>query len=124
MERHLIALRDSDVTRIRLMLAYCHGEHRYFERPAGRFVPNMVRLWDDLVMLLERVGLRVLLTPYDTVFMRLRWRHHPYRLANGGPCRSRRRWLTCPDTRAAIKRRLAFASNRWGASPALFAWDR
>jgi len=122
-ERHLIRLRDHGVTCIRLMLEYCHGEHRYLERPAGRFVPNMVRFWDDLFAMLERVGLHVLLTPYDTFFMWIRWRHHPYNRANGGPCARRRDWLTDPAMRAAIKRRLAFASDRWGASPALFAWD-
>lgn len=122
-ERHLVALKASGVTCIRLMLEYCHGEHRYLEKPVGRFVPNMVQLWDDLFAMLERVGMRVLLTPYDTFFMWTRWRHHPYNRANGGPCASRRAWLTCPATRAAIKARLAFASDRWGASPALFAWD-
>ena len=122
-ERHLIALRESGVTCIRLMLEYCHGEHRYIERPVGRFVPNMVRFWDDLFALLEKVGLHVLLTPYDTFFMWDRWRYHPYNRANGGTCASRRSWLTCPETRAAIKHRLAFVSDRWGGSPALFAWD-
>ena len=122
-ERHLWWLKDHGVTCIRLMLEYCHGEHRYLEKPAGRFVPNMVRLWDDLFLLLERVGIRVLLTPFDTFFMWIRWKNHPFRRANGGICASRRTWLTCPDTRAAIKNRLAFASDRWGGSPALFAWD-
>jgi mannan endo-1,4-beta-mannosidase len=122
-ERHLHQLRDQGVTCLRLMLEYCHFEHRYLERPVGRFVPNMVRLWDDLFALLESTGLRVLLTPYDTFFMWTRWRHHPYNRRNGGPCSSRRRWLTCPQTREAIKARLAFASDRWGGSPALFAWD-
>lgn len=65
----------------------------------------------------------MLLTPFDTFFTWVRWRHHPYNRRNGGPCASRRRLLTCPDTRAAIKARLAFASDRWGGSPALFAWD-
>ena len=122
-ERHLLELRAHGVTCIRLMLEYCHGEHRYFERPAGRFVPAMVRLWDDLFDLLERVGLRVLLTPYDTFFMWIRWQRHPYARANGGPCAGRDTWLTCPDTQRAIKHRLAFASDRWGGRPALFAWD-
>jgi len=122
-ERHLVWLRDHGVTCIRLMLEYCHGEHRYLERPAGRFVPNMVRFWDDLFVLLERVGMHVLLTPYDTFFMWLRWRHHPYNRSNGGPVATRRSWLTSPEARAAIKARLAFASDRWGGSPALFAWD-
>lgn len=122
-ERHLEGLVASGVTCVRLMLEYCHGEHRYLEKPAGRFVPNMVRLWDDLFAMLERVGLRVLLTPYDTFFMWIRWRDHPYNRRNGGPCDSRREWLTCPRMRDAVKTRLAFASDRWGASPAFFAWD-
>ncbi|HVF93526.1 MAG TPA: hypothetical protein VM900_04360 [Sphingomonas sp.] len=122
-ERHLLWLKSHGVTCIRLMLEYCHGEHRYLEKPVGRFVPNMVRLWDDLFALLERVGMRVLLTPYDTFFMWIRWRDHPYNRKNGGPCTSRREWLTCPAMREAVRARLAFATDRWGDSPALFAWD-
>jgi mannan endo-1,4-beta-mannosidase len=122
-ERHLRWLKADGVSCLRLMLEYCHGEHRYLERPVGQFQPNMVRLWDDLFALLEKVGLHVLLTPFDTFFTWVRWRHHPYNRSNGGPCSSRRRLLTCPDTRTAIKQRLAFASDRWGGSPALFAWD-
>jgi mannan endo-1,4-beta-mannosidase len=122
-ERHLRNLKAHGVTCLRLMLEYCHGENRYFERPVGRFAPNMVRLWDDLFAMLERVGLYVLLTPYDTFFTWVRWQRHPYNRRNGGPCASRRQLLTCRDTREAIKGRLAFASDRWGASPALFAWD-
>jgi hypothetical protein len=122
-ENHLRWLKAHGVTCLRLMLEYCHREHRYIERPAGTFPPNMVRLWDDLFALLEKVGLHVLLTPYDTFFMWIRWRDHPYNRRNGGPAASRRQLLTCPETRAAIKARLAFASARWGGSPALFAWD-
>jgi hypothetical protein len=122
-ERHLHWLKEHGVTCIRLMLEYCHGEHRYLEKPVGRFVSNMVRLWDDLFAMLERVGLRVLLTPYDTFFMWIRWKHHPYNRANKGPSAARNQWLTCPRTREAIKNRLAFASDRWGHSGAIFAWD-
>lgn len=122
-EDHLRALKANGITCLRLMLEYCQGEHRYLERPVGVFAPNMVRLWDDLFALLEKVGLHVLLTPFDTFFTWIRWRHHPYNAANGGPCASRRSLLTCPATREAIKARLAFASDRWGGSPALFAWD-
>ena len=122
-EAHLRMLKAHGVTCLRLMLEYCHREHRYVERPAGVFPPNMVQLWDDLFALLEKVGLHVLLTPYDTFFMWVRWRHHPYNRKNGGPVSNRNRLLVSPEARAAIKARLAFASDRWGASPALFAWD-
>lgn len=122
-EQHLRWLKAHGVTCLRLMLEYCHGEHRYIEKPVGRFVPNMVKLWDDLFALCEKVGLYILLTPFDTFFTWIRWKHHPYNRRNGGTCSSRRRLLTCMETRRAIKARLAFAAERWSASPALFAWD-
>jgi mannan endo-1,4-beta-mannosidase len=122
-ERHLRWLKAHGVTCLRLMLEYAQVRHRYIEKPVGRFPPNMVQLWDDLFALCEKVGLHLLLTPVDTFFMWTHWRHHPYNKKNGGPCASPRHWLTCADTREAIKRRLAFASDRWGGSPALFAWD-
>ena len=121
--QHLLHLRAHGVTCIRLMLEYAQVRHRYLERPAGHFVPAMVRLWDDLFALCEEVGMYLLLTPFDTFFTWRHWHHHPYNQANGGPCADRRQWLTCGAMREAIRGRLDFATRRWGASPALFAWD-
>lgn len=122
-ERHLSYLAASGVTCLRLMLEYSQDRHRFLERPTGTFVPNLVRLWDDLFELCARHGLRVLLTPFDTFWMWRRWKYHPYNRANGGVCRRRSQWLTCSHTRAAIKARLAFAAERWGGSGVIFAWD-
>lgn len=122
-DRYFAMLHDHGVTCLRLMLEYCHSNHRHFERPAGVFQRNMVTLWDDLFHLAERHQLRFLLTPYDTFWMWLRWDHHPYQRACGGPSADRGGWLTCADTRVAIKRRLAFVIERWGGSGAFFAWD-
>ncbi|HEY0420476.1 MAG TPA: hypothetical protein VGC80_13240 [Acetobacteraceae bacterium] len=122
-ERHLRWLRAHGVTCLRLMMEYAQVRHRYFEQPAGRFVPAMVQLWDDLFALCERIGLRILLTPVDTFWTWLHWRWHPWNQANGGPLGHPSRILLCPETRAAIKRRLEFAVRRWGGSGALFAWD-
>jgi mannan endo-1,4-beta-mannosidase len=122
-ERHLAALAASGVTCLRLMLEYGQHDNRFLERPAGRFRPAMVQLWDDLFAMCERRGLRILLTPFDTFFTWIRWEHHPYNVANGGPCPDRTQILVSAPARAAIKRRLAFATERWGGSPALFAWD-
>ena len=122
-ESYLQMLSENGVTCLRLMLEYCQGDHRYLERPVGRFQPNMIRLWDDLFALCEKYGLRILLTPYDTFWMWIRWARHPYNKKNGGLCSKRSKWLLCPDTRQAIKNRLAFATERWGKSGALFAWD-
>jgi len=122
-ERHLTWLADHGVTVLRLMLEYAQVRSRYFERPAGRCNPALVQLWDDLFEMCERVGLRILLTPFDTFWTWLHWRHHPYNRANGGPLEHPSRLLLCPETRALIKARLAFAAARWGGSGALFAWD-
>jgi hypothetical protein len=122
-ERYLADLAAHGVTCLRLMMEYAQGRYRYFERPAGTFNPAMVQLWDDLFDLCARHGLRILLTPFDTFWMWKKWKHHPYNRANGGPCRARSGMLTCPRTRDAIKRRLLFATERWGGSGVLFAWD-
>jgi hypothetical protein len=122
-ENHLLWLKAHGVTCLRLMLEYCHRENRYIERPVGRFQPNMVQLWDDLFELCEKVGMRILLTPFDTYFTWVRWSKHPYNRLSGGPCGGRDQLLICRETREAIKERLAFATRRWGESGVLFAWD-
>ncbi len=122
-EAHFVRLREHGVTCIRLMLEYAHRRHRYFENPIGVFVPNMVRLWDDIFALCERTGMRILLTPMDTFFQWINWKRHPFNRKNGGPCPARSRLMVDPKTRVAIKRRIEFVTTRWGASGALFAWD-
>jgi hypothetical protein len=122
-EAHLTWLRDSGVTCLRLMLEYAQVKHRYIERPMGQFVPAMVTLWDDLFAMCERLGLRILLTPFDTFWTWLRWDWHPYNVANGGCLRHPSEILLCGETRNAIKARFTFVIERWGGSGALFAWD-
>ncbi len=77
-EGHLAWLAAHGVTCLRLMLEYCQTDHRYLERPVGRFQPHVVRLGDDLFARCAKYGLRVLLMPFDTYWMGRRWRHHPY----------------------------------------------
>jgi hypothetical protein len=122
-EAHLRMLVEHGVTVLRLMIEYAQVRHRYLERPAGVFVPAMVQLWDDLFAICERVGLRLLLTPVDTFWMWLHWRHHPWNAAHGGPLKRMHEVLLCGETRQAIKRRLTFMVERWGGSGALFGWD-
>lgn len=122
-EAHLRWLVEHGVTCLRLMLEYAQVRHRYIERPIGTTVPSMVRLWDTLFALCERVGLRILLTPFDTFWMWRHWKWHPYNLLHGGCLEHPSQLLTAPAARAAIKERLRFAVERWGGSGALFAWD-
>jgi len=120
---HLASLRNSGVTVLRLMLEYAHFDDCYFEAPDGTWNPRLVAAWDSLIPLCETAGLRLLLTPFDTFFTWVRWDRHPYNIANGGPVPDRTQMLTHPAARARIKRRLLFATERWGGSGAVFAWD-
>ncbi|HEX4893317.1 MAG TPA: hypothetical protein VFV47_08510, partial [Hyphomicrobiaceae bacterium] len=122
-ESHLRDLAESGVTVLRLMLEYAQDRHRYLERPVGSFNPHVVCFWDDLIHLCEQVGLRLLLTPFDTYWTWLKWHAHPYNRKSGGPLDTPSRILLCRDARAAIKARLSFAVKRWGGSGAVFAWD-
>jgi hypothetical protein len=122
-EAYIRMLADHGVTCLRLMLEYSQTGYRYFERKTGAFNPYLVQVWDDVFDLCRRYGLRILLTPYDTFWMWIKWRHHPYNKANGGPCGSRGSWTLCADTRKLIKRRLEFATERWGGDGTIFGWD-
>ena len=120
--RHLAWLSAHGVTTLRVMLEYV-GDGLYLEQQCGRFDAVTVRAIDDLIALCERNGLRLLLTPFDTFFTWVLWDDHPYNSANGGPCRTRLDLLRHPEGMAAVKRRIAFAVERWGGSGAVFAWD-
>lgn len=122
-EAYLRMLSEHGVTCLRLMLEYSQGARHRFEQPVGRFRPEMIQLWDDLFRLCEKYGLRILLTPFDTFWLWINWKRHPYNKENGGPCADRANFLLCRDTREAVKNRLRFAVERWGGSGALFAWD-
>lgn len=122
-ERHFADLAAHGVTCLRLMLDYSQVRHRHLEHRCGAFSPAMVQLWDDLIALGERHGIRYLLTPFDTFFMVQRWKQHPYSRHAGGPSERLETMFTCADTRAAVINRLLFATRRWGHSPAVFAWD-
>lgn len=116
-------IRAQGVTCLRIMMEYSQRDHRYLEWPAGVFQPLLVSLWDDLFALCEAYGIRLLLTPFDSFWMRRRWRRHPYHSANGGPCQKLSGWFGCRATRRAVEERLAFATRRWGGSGVIFAWD-
>lgn len=120
---YLESLARHGVTVLRLMLEYVHREHRYFERPVGRFNPALVQLWDDLFARCEEYGLRVLLTPWDNFWMARRWHRHPYSAEQGGPAAASGRFLTDPAVEEAIKNRLRFVVERWGGSGVIAAWD-
>lgn len=51
------------------------------------------------------------------------WEKNPFASANGGPCQVAEEFWTDGASRAAYRRWLDYATARWGASPALAAWE-
>ncbi len=119
----MAGLAQSGVTVLRLMLEYAHRDGWYFEKPCGTFNPILVRLWDDLIALCARHGIRILLTPWDTFWMARRWHKHPYNAANGGPAAAPSDFFTCENVIQATLRRFEFVIERWGGDGTLAAWD-
>ncbi|MDQ6694691.1 MAG: DUF4038 domain-containing protein, partial [Chloroflexota bacterium] len=121
-EAYIKMLVEHGVTVIRVMLEYVQDTKWFFERPVGTVLPEAVLYWDDLVGLCERYGLRLLVLFWDTFFLSKRWKHHPYsRKGTGftGP------WSMCTSIESMEheKARIKFFIERWGNSPAIFAYD-
>lgn len=120
---YLEDLKAHGINTLRLMLEYNHREGRYFERRAGEFNTEMVRLWDDLFRLCEELELRIFLTPYDTYWMGYRWKRYPYNAEQGGPAHEKKSVFTDEAVIALIIGRFRFIIERWGGLNSFAAWD-
>ncbi len=96
---------------------------------AGRF--NQRACWDidRLFDLCERGGVQVMLCLENAnanVNGRAdKWRaaYNVYAAANGGPCQEMADFWTDQTAREIIRRKIRYCVARWGASPALGAWE-
>jgi mannan endo-1,4-beta-mannosidase len=122
-EAYIADLRAHGITVSRVMVEYAQEPHTYLENPVGVFSPSMVQFWDDFIALAEQHGLYLLLTPYDTFWQSHNWAGYPYNADAGGPCVTRRDWLTGRACIEAQKNRWRFILEHWGGSPNIFAWD-
>jgi mannan endo-1,4-beta-mannosidase len=121
-ESYIQMLAEHGVTVLRIMLEYCEDEDWFFEDPVGQPVPATVLYWDDLIGLCERYKIRLLVMFWDTFFMSRRWEHHPYS-AEGSGFHGPGSFCTTESALAAEKERIQFFIDRWGDSPAIFAYD-
>jgi hypothetical protein len=121
-EAHIKMLAEHGVTVVRIMLEYAQSESWFFEDPVGNFAPGSVQYWDNLIGLCERYGVRLLLQFWDTFFMSRRWDRHPYGKPGSG-FDGPGSFCISPTALEAQKVRIGFVIDRWGNSPAIFAYD-
>jgi mannan endo-1,4-beta-mannosidase len=122
-EAYIQKLRGYGVNVTRMMLEYAQSESQLLENPIGTYNQKVVDFWDKFLPICEAKGMTVLITPWDTFWIDANWATSPYNAANGGPCATKRDFITKPAARAAQKARVKFMIDRWGNSPAVFAWD-
>lgn len=122
-ETYIKKLRSYGVNVTRMMLEYAQNQSQLLENPIGTYNPKVLVFWDRFLPLCAKHGLTVLITPWDTFWMDANWATNPYNAANGGPCATKRDFITSPAARAAQKARIKMMVDRWGNSPAIFAWD-
>jgi len=122
-ESYVKNLRLYGVNVTRMMLEYAQNQSQLLENPIGTYNQKVIDFWDKFLPIAERNGLTVLITPWDTFWMDANWATNPYNAANGGPCATKREFITSRAARAAQKARIKMMIDRWGNSPAVFAWD-
>ncbi|HHV55799.1 MAG TPA: cellulase family glycosylhydrolase [Firmicutes bacterium] len=122
-DRYLAKLKANGINTLRIMLEYAQESYGLLENPLGEFAPRVVAFWDRFIKLAETYDIHLIITPWDPFWMERNWARNPYNRRNGGPMDSMKGFLTDPEAIAWQRRRLAFAIERWGGSPAILAWE-
>lgn len=116
-------LKANGINTLRIMLEYSQESYGLLENPLGEYSPRVVAFWDRFIKLAEIYDIHLIITPWDPFWMERNWSRNPYNRQNGGPMESMKGFLTDPEAIAWQRRRLAFAIERWGSSPAILAWE-
>lgn len=119
--RYIAHLKESGVNIIRLMIETPPSGN--LEDPIGTFSPEHVRWIDNIVADARKNGIKLIVTPWDTFWMNLRFDVSTYNPELGGSLRNRIDFITSPVLREQEKRRLKFLIDRWGNTGTIFSWE-
>ncbi len=126
-ERRFDALVANGGNAARVFIAPWTFAPEWRETPLGDYSNRLdrVRQFDRILELAEARGIRliVVLLTFDMFIPDGAWRENPYNAANGGPCATPAEFLTSAAARAAYRNQVRYLAARWGASPAVLAWE-
>lgn len=120
-DHYMAHLKQSGVNVIRLMIETPPSGN--LEEPIGTFSPEHVRWIDTIFLAARKHGVKLIVTPWDTFWMNLRWETTPYNPDNGGLVHKRIDFITSPAVRAQQKKRLQYLIDRWGNTGTIFSWE-
>jgi hypothetical protein len=126
-ERRFDALAANGGNTARVFLAPWSFAPEWRETPLGDYRNRLdrVRQFDRILEMAETRSIRliVVLLTFDMFTPSGVWAENPYNSANGGPCAAPDEFLTSAAARAAYRNQLRYIAARWGASPAVLAWE-
>lgn len=114
-------LAENGVNLVRLMVETPPNGN--LENPVGTFQPEAMRWLDNVVSAARSAGVLLMVTPYDTFWMNLRWETTTYSPFRGGPVEKKIDWYLKPELRQAQKRRMRWLIDRYGNLDTIFAWE-
>ena len=118
---YMAHLKASGVNVLRMMLETPPTGN--LEDPIGTFSPEHVRWLDTIILAARKNDIKLIVTPWDTFWMNLRFDTTPYNPALGGTLNQKIDFITSPILRAQEKRRIRFIIDRWGNSGTIFSWE-
>ena len=89
----------------------------------GSYDLDEARRLDRLIDKAEATGVRIIFSFTFHGMTKDFWGDSPYNLANGGTCARPQDFFTDYAARIQFKELLAYATARWGASPAILSWE-
>lgn len=120
-DQYMQHLHESGVNVVRLMIETPPSGN--LEDPIGTFSPEHVRWIDNIFLSARKHRIKLIITPWDTFWMNLRWETTPYNPALGGLVKNRIDFITDTEVRKQEKRRLQYMIDRWGNTGDVFAWE-
>ena len=89
----------------------------------GSYDLDEARRLDALIEKAESTGVRIIFCLTFHGMTKEFWGDSPYNLANGGTCGRPQDFFTDRAAKLQFKQLLAYASARWGSSPAILSWE-
>lgn len=119
----LTRLHNAGINTVRTWMSADGFGLEWLDRPGAYRLETAARL-DRLVKVANRLGIRLILcldTHQD--FQPDQWPGNPYNRLNGGPVDTPAKWFTDAGARRFYRYRLRYLVARWGAYPAVLAWE-
>ena len=139
LDRYFSIMNDHGENVIRVILDYqglvtnvpfnFNKKNNLVELKVGEFNPEFIKALDNLVHVAERHGIYLLIALLPNLYDDVQgsnWNEHPYNKhydPENGLVDFPEDLLVDATARRAVKERIRFFIERWGASPNIFAWE-